>query len=699
MAPVRTILTTAGATGTRLDVQGLRAVAVVLVLLTHLGVPWLPGGFVGVDVFFVVSGFLITGLLMREREANGRIRLSGFYARRARRILPASTVVLLATVGYAAVTLPASRVDEVVTDARWSAVFAANIHFAQVDGDYFAQDRETSPLQNFWTLGVEEQFYLVWPVLLVALFVAARRRSAPVLVAVVLMGIWFASYAWSLVEQGSPAAYYGTLPRAWELATGALLAVGVPLLWRLPGRARSVLAIAGMVAIGAAAAWYDAGFAGPELLLPVAGTAALIAAGTVPPQVALPGAAEPLTWAPMVWVGDRSYSLYLWHWPVIILVVPALELGSVTAGLAALAITLVLAEVCFRVVETPFRRGRVLGFRGRSAIALWPVTVFAVVVCTALGSAWASAGLEERREEARRYYAQHPSAMPSAAPSAGGQVAVRPVRQVLAESIRLADAGAPIPADLINEDGLDDDHWSSWFDCYARWEDVTVELCPLGDRRAARTVVVYGDSQAGMLLPALDLIGDNRGLRVLGLIKLGCAPYAVDQWEHGQRYVACDEFRDWARAQIRELEPDVLVLGARGMWAIETNDGVPDQRAWSSGVDATLDEVVTEAGTVVVVSGIGAFTERPSSCLSDPRSDLASCTSPEDERILIANELTRTAAADHDLTYADLTSLACLRNTCPLVAERTVLYRDPAHLSMTWMLRVAWELATLMEMS
>src|SRR5688500_3517431 len=209
MVPDRTVLTTNGATGTRLDVQGLRAVAVVLVLLTHLGVPWLPGGFVGVDVFFVVSGFLITGLLMREREASGRIRLSGFYARRARRILPASTVVLLATVGYAAVALPASRVDEVVTDARWSAVFAANVHFAQVDGDYFAQDRETSPLQHFWTLGVEEQFYLVWPVLLVLLFVAARRRSAPALVAVALIGIWSASYAWSLVEQGSQAAYYG----------------------------------------------------------------------------------------------------------------------------------------------------------------------------------------------------------------------------------------------------------------------------------------------------------------------------------------------------------------------------------------------------------------------------------------------------------------------------------------------------------
>ena len=514
------------------------------------------------------------------------------------------------------------------------------------------------------------------------------------LVAVVLMGIWFASYAWSLVEPGSPAAYYGTLPRAWELATGALLAVGVPLLLRLPGMSalragdrRHGRDRRGGGVVRRRLCWpRTAAARGGDRRADRCGDGY---AGRSSPVL------EPLTWAPMVWVGDRSYSLYLWHWPVIILVVPALELGRVPAGLSR------WRSPCLGRGVLPRRRDAVPqgagpGLRGRPAIALWPVTVFAVVVCS---RARIRVGQRRPRGTARGGAAVLRPASVGDASAISRWPRHAASSAVLAESIRLADAGAPIPAELVNEDGLNDDHWSSWFDCYARWEDVTVKLCPLGDRRAARTVVVYGDSQAGMLLPALDLVGGNRGLRVIGLVKLGCAPYAVDQWEHGQRYVACDEFRDWARAQIRELKPDVLVLGARGMWAIETNDGVPDQHAWSSGVDATLDEVVTEAGTVVVVSGIGAFTERPSSCLSDPRADLASCTSPEDERILIANDLTRTAAADHDLTYADLTSLACLRHTCPLVAERTVLYRDPAHLSKTWMLRVAWELATLMEMS
>ena len=686
--------------GTRLDVQGLRALAVLLVMLAHVGVPWLSGGFIGVDVFFVVSGFLITGLLLREREATGRIRLGAFYARRARRILPASTVVLLATVGYAAATLPASRVDDVVTDARWSGVFLANVHFAQVGGDYFAQDRETSPLQHLWSLGVEEQFYLVWPALLVLVLVCvARRRSAPALVATVLVGIWCTSYAWALVGDGDPAAYYGALPRAWELATGALLAVSMPLLRRLPGSVHTVLAMAGLVAIGVAAVRYDAGFSGPELLLPVAGTAALLAAGTMSQDDALPVLSKALTWAPMVWVGDRSYSLYLWHWPIIVLVVPALALRAVPAGLVALAMTVVVAEVVFRLVETPFRRGRVPGFRGRWSLVLWPVTVLAVLCSGPLASAWANAGLEHRREEARQYYAEHPEAMPAPGERVDrvDRVDPPPVRQVLAEAIRLAEAGAPIPDDLVNEKGLHGDHWQSWFDCYADWEDIVVELCPVGDRRASRTVVVFGDSQAGVLLPALDLVGASNGFRVIGLVKLGCAPYAVDQWAFGERYVACDEFRDWARKRIREIAPDTLVLGARGMLAIDTVDGKPDERAWSTGVETTLDQVVAEAGNVVVVSGVGAIAVRPATCLSDPSSNLRSCSSPEDELSLVANGLTRAAATDHGLTYADLTSLACQRHRCPLVAERTVLYHDPAHLSMTWMRRVAWELTALME--
>jgi len=163
---------------------------------------------------------------------------------------------------------------------------------------------------------------------------------------------------------------------------------------------------------------------------------------------------------------------------------------------------------------------------------------------------------------------------------------------------------------------------------------------------------------------------------VIAFVKLGCAPYAVDQWALGERYWACDEFREWARARIRELKPDVLVLGARGMWAIETNDGIPDQGSWSTGVRTTLRDLTARAGRIVVVAGLGALAVSPAACLSDAQADLATCTTLEEKLILVANDLTRAAALRAGATYADLTTLACLRHRCPLVAERIVRLAD-----------------------
>ena len=163
----------------RPDIQGLRALAVTLVILAHVGVPGLQGGFVGVDVFFVVSGFLISSLLLHEATTTGRVRVGVFYARRARRILPAAALVLMVTAVYAAMRLSLVRVADIVEDVRWSALFAANIHFARLGTDYFDQDRAVSPVQHFWSLAVEEQFYMVWPALLLLLFAVAAPSPRP----------------------------------------------------------------------------------------------------------------------------------------------------------------------------------------------------------------------------------------------------------------------------------------------------------------------------------------------------------------------------------------------------------------------------------------------------------------------------------------------------------------------------------------
>jgi peptidoglycan/LPS O-acetylase OafA/YrhL len=273
----------------RPDVEGLRAVAVLLVVFYHANVARVTGGFVGVDVFFVISGFVITGLLLREHRGTGRTSILNFYARRVRRILPAATLVILVVVSASYLALGYVSGNTVADDGRWAAVFLSNFHFEAVGTNYFTAKLPPSPLQNFWSLSVEEQFYVVYPTLFLVMARLKGRLSLQAKMAIVLVVVIVASYWLSVVQTASQptAAYFSPFTRAWELALGALVAVATPWLKRIPAPGAALLTWAGLAAIAVAAFTFTAEtpYPGSLVAIPVLGAALVIAGGVAAPRL------------------------------------------------------------------------------------------------------------------------------------------------------------------------------------------------------------------------------------------------------------------------------------------------------------------------------------------------------------------------------------------------------------------------------
>ena len=369
----------------RPDVQGLRAVAILLVVLFHAGIPGLSGGYVGVDVFFVISGFVITGVLLRERATENSTSLPRFYARRARRILPAATLVIIVTVTVAYHYLGPLTGHETAIDGQWAAVFLANFHFAASQTNYLASQQPPSALQNYWSLAVEEQFYIVYPTIFlltagVIRRIPLRRRLIAVLIVIVV-----ASYSYSIVftSANATSAFFSPLTRAWELALGALIAVLGPSLRCVPRLLASIGSWLGLAAIVVAGVSLTSAtvYPGALVAIPVVGAALVIAAGTARPDL---GAELLLRRRPFQLLGLISYSLYLWHWPI--LVIATQYRGATTLpvwdNVVLLLIATVAAVLTYRFLENPARHARVLVGRPCISIALGLCLVGATLVVT-----------------------------------------------------------------------------------------------------------------------------------------------------------------------------------------------------------------------------------------------------------------------------------------------------------------------------
>ncbi|MFT4264768.1 MAG: acyltransferase family protein [Nocardioides sp.] len=675
------------------DIQGLRALAVALVVADHMGLPGLGGGFLGVDVFFVISGFLITGLVLHEARATGRISLVGFWARRARRVLPAATLVLLATLAACAYADSLARTKQAGVDALWASGFLANVHLAMQGTDYFAASASVGPslFQHYWSLAVEEQFYVVWPLLLVVL---VRFRTHKWLMLAILATVTASSLAWSLhVTPIDPeTAYFNTLARGFELGGGACLAVLAP---RFPRWLQWVLGLAGAAGLAACVATMtaDTPFPGWQAGLPVLATMALLAAPSGP-------VAQLLRMWPLRALGAISFSVYLWHWPVLQLLPGLLDSGRATewtAGwtttqtrLAEVGVILGLSVLSWLVLELPFQRGRVPGLRRRGALALWPISLALVVAMVIGAGVWSTRQLDERNREAAAWERAHDGTADQAA-NASAETTPPTLEETIAAEVAAAKDGKPLP---VFDTGVQHaDFWRTDYPCYAANAASTVESCVYGDTTAARLVVVQGDSHAGMWLPALDAIGKAQHFRVVPLVKLGCAPFFVPQTIGGAPSPTCAAFRLWAVKQVQALRPDAVVVAYRGLNETSPARGRTMDETWTAGVRKLIGAISPATSRVVVLGDVPTRETSLEACATTPGATMSSCTAPATGSGVTSNPLTEAALEGTGATFVDTVPLVCADDECPPAVGGTWTYYDDDHLTASWVREITDDLA------
>jgi peptidoglycan/LPS O-acetylase OafA/YrhL len=652
----------------RPDIEGLRAVAIVAVLLCHAGLAFAAGGYVGVDVFFVISGYLITRLLLGELDRSGTASLPRFYARRIRRLLPLSALLLATVAALSLVIFSPVRAEEVARDIVACATWTANWHFAAQSVDYFAQGTEPSPVQHLWSLSIEEQFYVVWPGLLLAVTWAWRRRgrSPRLVLCIALAAILAGSFAYNLhVTSTEPAAaYFSTFGRAWELALGAALAVLGDV--RLRRGAAIALGWAGLAAILYAVFAFGSGtpFPGTAALVPTLGAAAVILAGSAAGGLDRVGPAGLLSLPPCRYVGRISYSWYLWHWPALIFAAALWGPLSPVAGLAVVAASWVPTAVTHSLVEEPFRHARRLVARPSLALGLG-------VACTviALASSVLLVDLQPTVKTAPLSAVKGARALREEKLPEENAAALRPnPLKAYADRGRLYTDGC-----LIGIQGTHSNH------------------CLYGDPHGRRTLVLFGDSHAMQYFPPLEQVAKKNHWRLIALTKAECTPADIEvrSMIADREYSQCDVWRQSAfeRIEATARSTTVVIAGDTAYTPYGPNGeelhGKVAAAAMEAGLLATLRRLHARGyGTVVITDSPAAPDEIPA-CISEHLHDFGACAFPERRGpdVTFERRAARRAPGGH---LIDLTGEICPQHLCRAVIGNALTYRDDSHLTATF---------------
>jgi peptidoglycan/LPS O-acetylase OafA/YrhL len=681
------------------DIEGLRAVAVLAVVLFHAGFPGVGGGFVGVDVFFVISGFLITGVLFREVSSAGTVRLGRFYGARARRLLPASAAVGIVTAIASAILLPTLQAKAVIVDGIASALYVSNYWFVMHGVDYQLAYSPPSPFQHYWSLGVEEQFYFIWPAVIIgtAWLVRRRRRQAgahaapaperPYLVVLALVGA--ASFAASLIATPwVPSLAFFSLPtRAWELAVGGLVALTATQWRRLPEPAAAIAGWAGLVAVllGCMTLSATTPYPGTAALLPVLGTALVIGAGCSAPSL---GCGSILAARPMRAIGRISYSWYLWHWPVLLLAPPLLGHPLGLAGrLATAAISGVLAVLTLRFIENPLRFAEPVRRSPLGSLALGGVAT-ALAVCVGAGLLVSIPAPVGRGEPV--------SALSVTIPPLSGGDALDGSDAAVQSAFAQVQAAVAASADLnsvpsnVNPSiaaAAAENPLAYFKGCMRNFLDADQPECVSGDTASKTRVALVGDSTAAMWIPGFWQLADQQHWRLETLTKGGCPMLDLPITNPFLRreYTECDKWRDLVMARLRGEHPGLIVLslwrkyGARYDFPSGVTSYDP---AWLGALTRLVRQLGDTGAKVLVLGPPPDPHEVVPTCLSGHLDDATACAQP---RSTAMNEPGMAAEAAATKSgggqYADLTELFCTPERCPVIVGNTIVFHDANHLT------------------
>jgi len=549
-----------------LQIQGLRALAALLVTIFHARL--LPGGFIGVDIFYVISGFLITGLILREIESTGKLDLQSFYQRRIKRLLPTSVFVLFVTAIVGMFVLPVITRDALGRDLFAAATYISNYLFAWWENDYQNLDATPSPFIHYWSLAVEEQFYIVWPVFILFLSRYGKRAIFRGIAVTTFLSLLLSIYQ----TQTSPIwAFYSLPTRAWELGFGALLFFVPETFWK-----NRFIPWFGVIGIAIASFRFDenTAFPGVNALLPVVSTAVLIGSIAIWPRAFNDLSNNRIS----QWLGAISYPLYLWHWPALVL--PSSALGRplrIRERLFCIVLTIVLAHFTSKYIEQPIRHKKISGKK--------IYTFFAATTAVSL-----IAGLV-------------------ISSTSSSMIAVKGTNY----KFNLMD--------VMQKPAVYGD------DCHSNYGETESGECTYGDLNSATTIVLYGDSHAAQWFPALEQLANEKGFKLVSLTKSACPSVDVPRADQGAyKNIHCEKWRENSVQRIKGIKPAAVILSSYQYFSPPSRFSDVD-KWWIDGQKRLLSSLNGSSDHLIYISDTPRPMRDIPNCLASR--DVKSCNTTE----------------------------------------------------------------------